>query len=163
KAFGIFDAHTGERRLQLGDAVRGYIAAAFSPDGKIVALARIDHAVLYDTGDGRELVRLPAWPEHSLANVLFSPDSRTLVTVNSGPGYGAGTAVPCCLWDVSSSRKRAELRPLPHFAAVGCRRATFSPDGRRVVTAAGDRAQVWVTETGRQLRVLGQHKGVVNL
>jgi WD40 repeat protein len=42
------------------------------------------------------------------------------------------------------------------------RAAAFSPDARRLVTAAGGKARVWDLEDGRELTVLSGHRGRVN-
>jgi WD40 repeat protein len=44
----------------------------------------------------------------------------------------------------------------------GVRAACFSPDARRLVTAAGGKARVWDLEDGRELTVLSGHRGRVN-
>lgn len=161
--FALYDAETGKRLRELGGPV-GYVGAAISPDGRFIAITTNDDAVLWETASGRELARLPSTTEHQISNVIFSPDGRALLTMNSGPGRSAGSAIPACLWDVPSGRKRAELkRQNVRFVAAQCSQASFSPDGRRVAAAIGNSGQIWDTATGRELLALGPHEMQVHL
>jgi hypothetical protein len=74
-------------------------AAAFSPDGRLLALAGSDGRVrIYDVFGGKELV---AWTGHGgeVTCVAFSPDGRTLAS--------GSLDTSILLWDVS------RLRPTP--------------------------------------------------
>jgi WD40 repeat protein len=48
------------------------------------------------------------------------------------------------------------------FFPPGVRAACFSPDARRLVTAAGAKARIWDLEDGRELAVLSGHRRQVN-
>jgi WD40 repeat protein len=101
---------------------------AFSPDGKLLALAVDKSDVeLRDSGSLRVVARLPSHPGDGASWVRFSPDGR-LLAVGFFEGYTQ-------LWDVAG-RKRAgaPLRGHEHELA----NAEFSPDGRVLATSSTD-------------------------
>ncbi len=60
------------------------------------------------------------------------------------------------LWNAYSGQQMSvyetEIYQPPDFA-----RASFSPDGKKVITIAGNRVQAWDSNTGKQLVVLKGH------
>ena len=95
-------------------------------------------ARVWDAKTGEQLTPELSHPSR-VTHATLSPDGgRFLVTVCDDSFVR--------VWDVASGRKTAEKRPL---ATGQLRFAAFSPDGRRLVTAGGDRvasrgvAQVW--------------------
>ncbi len=103
---------------------------AFSPDGKVLAVAeastRFPHATLFDTRTGRALKVLTlADPlESSVISLAFAPDSSKL-TWGESSGFVA-------LWDLPSERLlfRETLHSIP------VRDVAFSPDGK-VMASSG--------------------------
>ena len=130
-------------------------AVAFSPDGKIVAVAGGDPvgAVgLWNLATGRQIadrtlpgsynVTLPIAFE--VDAVAFSPDGKTLVT---GADDGAVT-----LWGPTTGRMRA----IGTFAAAATDGApvsavAFSPDGKTLAMGNQDATTVWDVATRRQV------------
>jgi len=123
---------------------------AFSPDGKLIVTAGMDHSArVWDAVSGRLLATLSG---HSgpVNDAGFSPDGKSVVTASDD-----GTAR---VWDAVSGRLLATLSG-PN---VEVRKATFSPDGKRIVTNGADNAaRVWDAETGQLRATLSGHARVV--
>lgn len=111
--------------------------AAFSPDGRLVAVAAYGKPVVWEPGAAEEATQELSEVFSPIAGLSFSPDGRMLVAV-------AGTAR---VFDVGSSRLVAE-----YSAAGGAfiTTAAFSPDGRYLLTTNNDAtACVWDLNTAR--------------
>jgi WD40 repeat protein len=136
---------------------KGVTSLKLSPDGRRIATGGMDNtARLWDVGTGALLVP-PLVHANPVWTVDFDPEGRRLVTAS-----GAAPWVPVSfninqpvvqgppegearVWDVESGRPLTP--PLGHSAVVMA--ASFSPDGRRVLTAGGDRTlRLWDAATG---------------
>ena len=120
-------------------------AAAFSPDGKLLATTTHDGTILWDTGTWRRIGAPLRSSQGGWEGVDFSPDGRTLAI--------AGARGRVELWDIST---RKELRELTDPAAAGSdvpelSAVRYSPDGK-VIAAGGQEANhvtLWSSASGR--------------
>jgi WD40 repeat protein len=127
--------------------------ASFSPDGRrlITGSGEVDkpvgEALIWDVAGGS-----PVMPpiKHSLMvhRVAFSPNGRQFVTATGGDSnWWKILAKPgkARVWDARTGLPVTP--PLKHDAWIS--HASFSPDGRRIVTSSGDgTARVWDAVSG---------------
>ncbi|MHC1766698.1 MAG: protein kinase [Verrucomicrobiia bacterium] len=139
----IWDIARGHKLLTL----RGHLSlaetAAFSPDGRFVALASQSGTVtIWSSSPGRGVLPVAccAWGDS------YSPDGRRL-TVSGGWD-------DLKVWDAESGRGALVLKSRGHFAVA----AAFSSDGRRIVSAGSEKvARIWDAASGNLVRVLRGH------
>ena len=139
---------------------------AFSSGGERLATTAGDSTFVWDTSDGALLARLPGEPAWLTGpGGPFSPDGQRLLLSSYRPSVpdsldGEPTAT---VWDVASGEAVTELGPF----AAGFKVGRFTPDGRRVLTLAGDgigidregAAQVWDAATGALVYSLDGYRG----
>jgi len=148
----ILDGATSARLATLfgGNASSHRIlAAAFSPDGKIVATADSEGEVRFrDSHSGRLLGRSP---HQNVSRIVFSPDSGRAISLGSDERPR--------LWSPRDGRSIATLSG--HRGGVWS--AVFSPDGTIVATSSEDATiRLWDAATGRVLAVLEGHRAGVS-
>jgi WD40 repeat protein/class 3 adenylate cyclase len=124
---GLWDLPSGTHLRDLsGPDTVSVKAAAFSPDGRLLATTALDHTIrLWDVASGMPVRTLTGHTE-IVFQPIFSPDGLTLLS-----GSLDGTAR---LWDVATG---ATLRTfVGHTASVYSN--AFTPDGRFAVTGGKD-------------------------
>jgi WD40 repeat protein len=133
---------TGEVRRFFGGLGDEYTAAAFSPDGKLLAAAASREGVVRVWAVGGRLLHTLQGHQGAVWALAFSADSKTLAT-----GGEDGTAR---LWEMTTGKERARLRG--HHGSVFA--VAFAPDGNTLATGGIDgRALLW------QLSALAQTAG----
>jgi WD40 repeat protein len=152
----IAERKTGKevRRIKL-DA-NNFMAAvlAFSPDGKTFAYATGDALHLCAADSGKELNEIKDLGGLSL--ILFSPDSKTLLTRG-----GDGKII---LWNAEKREKVREIDcPVPppsmfggvFFIGAGMMGATrdiaFASDGKTIAVGTGHAVRFFSTESGKEV------------
>jgi WD40 repeat protein len=146
-AVKVWDAATGRETLTIPGNVYTFRNPAFSPDGKLLAVAASTGSPLgptdtafassaevkvYDAGTGQERLVLKGHYNSGVRLVLFSPDGRRIVT-SSGYVQGAGQVRDeVKVWDAATGRELLTWRDVPPLVW----NMAFSPDGNRL-TAVG--------------------------
>jgi WD40 repeat protein/class 3 adenylate cyclase len=143
------------RRLRVRTSSDFFPGAAWSPDGKLIALGDGDgRATLWNARTGRLLRTFVHSTAGNLSGtvyrVAFSPDGRQLATAD---------------WDHTAKVWNADTGKLlltiqAHTDQVNA--LEFSPDGKRLLTAGSDGlAKVWVLPSGKLVTTLSGHAGAI--
>lgn len=129
-------------------------AAAYSPDGKQIAIAR--HGIV-EIADARGLKTRNTLTGHAgnVTAVAFSRDGKRLFSAAGEPGlYGEVS-----IWKTAGWKRLKKLRG--HSDSLYS--LAVSPNGRILATGSYDRTiQLWDTTTGAKLRTLAGHNGPIN-
>jgi WD40 repeat protein/energy-coupling factor transporter ATP-binding protein EcfA2 len=138
----LWDANTGEKVRQFtAQGLDEINALMFSPDRKTIlagglALGSVEtFAPIWEVETGREFLRIPL--PAPIFTASFSSDGKYVVT---GGGGNEGISH---LWDAWTGTKLREF--------TGSL-ATFSPDGKFIVTVQGPTGFIWDTQTGEEIR-----------
>ena len=122
--------------------------AVFSPDGRWVITASADKSARVWNAMTGEPRTPPLAHQDSVTHVAFSPDSRWVITTSRD-----GSAR---VWDAATGQPRTPLLEHPAPILLGGKKgvesvhfASFSPDGRWVITASETHARVWDATSGR--------------
>jgi WD40 repeat protein/predicted Ser/Thr protein kinase len=149
----IWNANTGKKLMDLYTD-KGYVLAAFSPDGRYLASWTADWSgeehdytvKLRNAETGEELMTLDGH-EAEVQDIEFSPDGKVLVS-----GDIDGTINE---WDVKTGEKLLSWEHTGGILAVA-----FSPDGSCLATtgtAVDTTVKVWDTATGAKVMTLQGH------
>lgn len=149
---GAIPAENAEEPTRIWDATNGRLlhalpvfgeVFAFSPDGAKFAMMDWDRITLYETATAKAVATVTFDSRHEpVHSVAFSPDSKRIVT---GDPWGTAT-----VWDAATGKAVLKLSPFdPSIPGVGLGpsgrvlNASFSPDGRRILTVGRGIAQLW--------------------
>ncbi len=116
-------------------------AMAFSPDGRFLAVGRVEPDVLLFDLRKNNKQRSLGIPIRDIRHLRFSPDGQTLAV-------SSGHAPEILLWDIKAGQPRMILRG--HSAPVNS--MVFAPDGQMLASSTGGRDSdllVWDLATGR--------------
>jgi RNA polymerase sigma factor (sigma-70 family) len=149
----LWDVARGKKILEIGTILddgptrttlrAGPRSAAFSPDGKILALGNRfagDQVVFLDVATGKQIHELKG-----VYKATFSRDGKSLAAAGKG-GFSEPLKMDCkiVLLDVELTRTRAN-------DGSGAQNLAFAPDGRTVAAATGDIIRQWDVASGKEI------------
>ena len=144
----VWDCATGGKSDLLDGSLKYLSGLAISPDGNLIAAARIGingKVAIWNANTKEPLHDLKAF----VTSVGFSPDGRFLAAVFQETVE---------FWDVEAAKQLFELKG--HADEVYG--FAFSPDGTRLATAGADNvALLWDTESGKMVLKLEGHSDKV--
>jgi WD40 repeat protein/beta-lactamase regulating signal transducer with metallopeptidase domain len=159
----FFDVKTGKeaRKIEASKGT-GVSSIAVSRDGKLLAYGAGGTVRICAAESGKEIHKIPAGD--GVHMLVFAPDSKTLAV--------RGLNQRVRLWDAAAGKELRQLNDaeLPRrggggfilFIANGpagaeVRALGFSPDGKRIASAAGSTIRVWETATGKETTLVESH------
>jgi WD40 repeat protein len=137
--FRLWDVATGGEILKLQGYGGGQKSMAFSPDGKVVAVAPEKHVVQIRESATGKPIRTLRGPAAWISVLGFSPDGRILAAVDETDIVH--------VWDVSRGKRTRTLQAAgPKTASLA-----FSPDGKQLAVWSPYAGALWEAETGKQI------------
>ena len=147
KTARVWDAAAGDALSTLSADSSFVFHADLSPDLSRVVIASADDTLQVKKAEMAAMMA-PTAGHTNTAVTVFSPDQNQI----------AAGAYFAHVWNIQTGQPGATLKG--HSGLVG--RATFSPDGKRVVTASFDgTARIWDADSGQPPLTLAGHKGIV--
>ena len=128
-------------------------ALAYSPDGKLLAVAKF-RTVEIIAADTKKIVHTLGGHPGKINDLRFTADGSRLVVAGGVTGlYGQAQ-----IWDIETGKSVNTIRGHRDTLYV----ALPSPDGKILATAGYDRRIIlWDLQTLKQLHVLAEHNGAV--
>ena len=122
---------------------------AWSPDGKLLAIAGFKEVRLIDPATNKQLAALKPAPD-AVRAVAFSRDGALLAAAGGLPARSGEVDV----WDVAARKIVHTLKG--HSDCIYA--AVFSPDGKQMATASYDKLiKIWDVATEKEIRTLKDH------
>lgn len=165
----VYETRTGKELFALDSRQGLGGAAAFSPDGKRLVfkldLAKEKGAHIWDVDAKTKLFTLEG-DTTQVRRIEFSPDGRGLLTTDYGyPRAGVGHRTTLArIFNADTGKRTGELSKEfrnPRVLADHSPMATFSRDGRRILTAFGNEAILWDARTCENRIVFNGHADAV--
>lgn len=165
----IWDLAAGGMRRTMGGK-NMYLGTVFSPDAKYVLLQNLEPEQygenLWDISKGKVMGSFnnpwqSSWPQISSSIHAFSPDNRFLLAVTfNGPSVIRGDNYLMHLLDAATGKKLKTFEGQGHFGKIST--ATFSPDGRYVLSGGDDYTlKLWDVSTGKLIKTFEGHMGEI--
>ena len=149
----IWDLQTGHQVAEMLGHKAYLENAKFSPDGKIVVTGSGDGTVgIWDASTGQRLNALDSGnPSASVGRVAFSPGGSRIVT-----GSTNGVVK---IWDTRTGHLVADLKG--HTRSI--EGVIYTRDAKIVSVSGDGTARIWDATSFTATRILGNHRGPVNM
>ncbi len=123
--------------------------AAFSPDGRVVAIAGYKTATLWNARSGEKLRTLSGHPDE-LRSLAFSPEDAQILT-----GSRDNTAV---LWDAQTGKSVRTFSGPKGFFSASAETVAFCPNSHNILIGdPGNHGVIWDSHSGEKvLTFIGQ-------
>lgn len=122
---------------------------AYSPDGKMIAVAGY-HEVVLHKADGSAIVGRLIGASERIQSIAFSPDGKSLAVAGGNPARFGELQV----WDVAKRKLKLSV-PMTYDTLNGI---SWSPDGSKLAFGCNDNTLRAVeAETGKQVLFQGAH------
>lgn len=148
----VWDLESGRLVHELSGHKAMIRSLTTSPDGKTALSGGFDRTVrLWDLASGKELRRFPT--DGWVVAAAYSPDGKLALAATNADDNDFPVS-PMYLWNLETGEqiRRTEAH---RFGMTG---ATFSPDGRQILTCGYDRTvRLWDADTGSELERLAGH------
>ncbi len=135
----LWDLATGDMVRHFTGHTESINSVAFSPDGKTILSGSADHSITLWDIETEEIIWSAKQHAKSVRSVAFSPDGTKVIS--------GGEDAAIRLWDSQTGESLWDVYyadPQPVDSTV------FSPDGRMILAASGDRILLWDIETQKQ-------------
>lgn len=162
----VLDSATGQELRTLHGDVPQLLTLCFSPDGKTLAAAGAQGPTkVWNVDSGQAIINNPL----ACLDVCFSPDGQRVATITYGRNPPSRDSIDVTICDMVSARKLATIRDWGFSLGVSFGGGVvdrqlssclcFSPDGKRLATAAQDKTAIWDAASGHELFALHSRDG----
>jgi eukaryotic-like serine/threonine-protein kinase len=160
----VWNLVTNREQVHFTGSDQAVVSAAFSADGRLLALGYLDRTVrVWDTQTGELRAGLRGFLQLVYA-LAFSPDGSKLAS--GGGDINGKSRGEVRLWDVQTGSEAANLQGHPELVSS----LAFSRDGKTLASvngtiggAEGTEVRLWDVVTGREMATLAGSKQPQNL
>jgi WD40 repeat protein len=150
----IWDVANGRKITTLAGHGNNFLTGiVFSPNGRqLVSFAQYDSAIkIWDTTTG-ELIR--SISQSDVQSISFSPDGSRIV----GNYKGLGNDDAIKIWNVANGSVIRTITDVLEYTQS----ITYSPDGRRILTASNNGIRIWDAGNGQTIRTISSETRFTN-